>query len=242
MLSWEITSQLLLLVMSSLEEMCLLTASALLSVGAAAGHGGTHHWSDCSSLGKQAEFSNIFGSTQTCVLKGAGFSGGSWLPALWICEPCKEQELHGLHSPGLTDRQILVAVSRSEGEMDVSAVSASVCLPVCANLSIQISLKAMLYKQYNAILWGQPFIRSLCAAISESFKYQHCVQYESDQKKPAVIQASAFYSSWVTGSYSEPHWTINTQFNVIFWSFWSFLPELKPLFWGGICSLETCKH
>lgn len=133
MLSWEITSQLLLLVMSSLEEMCLLTASALLSVGAAAGHGGTHHWSDCSSLGKQAEFSNIFGSTQMCVLKGAGFSGGSWLPALWICEPCKEQELHGLHSPGLTDRSWLLSAGVRGRWMFLQFLHlfACLCAPIC---------------------------------------------------------------------------------------------------------------
>lgn len=129
MLSWEITSQLFLLVMSPLEEMCLHNASALLSVGAAVGHGGTHHWSDCSSLLERAEISNVFGSTQTCVLKSAGFSGGSWLPALWIYEPCKEQDLHGFHSPGLTDRQILVALSRSREEMVHGCFC--ICLPAC---------------------------------------------------------------------------------------------------------------
>lgn len=195
MLSWEITSQLFLLVMSPLEEMCLHNASALLSVGAAVGHGGTHHWSDCSSLIEQAEISNVFGSTQTCVLKSAGFSGGSWLPALRICEPCKEQDLHGFHSPGLTDRQILVALSRSSGGDDpwmFLRLFACLCAPICPHrfLSKLCCINSIMLFCEASLSLGH-----FGAAISESFKYQHCVQYESGQKKPAVIQASAFYSS-----------------------------------------------
>lgn len=43
-----------------------------------------------------------------------------------------------------------------------------------------------------------------CAAISPSFKYHHCVQYEFSKKKHAVFQAAASYSSRVASSYSEP--------------------------------------
>lgn len=193
MLSWEITSQLFLLVLSPLEEMCLLNASALLSVGAAVGHGGTHHWSDCSSLLERAESSNVFGSTQTCVLKSAGFSGGSWLPALWICEPCKEQDLF---PQPWSDRQTDLGCSQQEqggdGPWMFLHLFACLCAPICPHrfLSKLCCINSIMLFCEASLSLGH-----FCAAISESFKYQHCVQYESGQKKPAVIQASAFYSS-----------------------------------------------
>lgn len=78
-----------------------------------------------------------------------------------------------------------------------------------------------------------------CAAISPSFKYHHCVQYEFSKKKHAVFQAAASYSSRVASSYSEPQqyqYTIWSNF-VVFWIIPLWIQKTTNIY-----KLDTCKH
>lgn len=87
--------------------------------------------------------------------------------------------------------------------------------PVCTDVFIQTAFKVMLYKQYNAVLQGEPFIMLLCAAISQAFKYHQCVQYESSQRKHSISSSclSQFLSHRLVLRTSRH---INAQFKAIF--------------------------
>lgn len=117
----------------------------------------------------------------------------------------------------VSDGQNLIAVCR-RGEspsVDVSGVSMRIIQPVCTDVFIQTAFKVMLYKQYNAVLQGEPFIMLLCAAISQAFKYHQCVQYESSQRKHSISSSclSQFLSHRLVLRTSRH---INAQFKAIF--------------------------
>lgn len=105
-------SQLFPFVMSSVEEIYLLNASALLSVNAAIGHSEIYHQSDSSPPLKRARISKTYLAVHRHVfLQCAGFSAGCLLSANWTCEPCEEGDLHYFYNSCLTDKSRLLSAA-----------------------------------------------------------------------------------------------------------------------------------
>lgn len=144
-------------------------------------------------------------------------------------------------STPVSDRQnlVLYAGRGESSSVDVSGVSMRIIQLVCTDMFIQTSFKVILYKQYNAVLQGKPFIMLLCAAISQAFKYHQCVQYESSQRKHSI--SSSCLSQFLSHRLMlRTHGTSMHNLKQFFWLFGSFCCEFKRLF--GIRRLEMRKR
>lgn len=179
MLSWELMSQLFLFVMSSVEDIYLLNVGAVLSIDAASGHSGIQHQSDCSSLLKRMWDSETYLAVCRCILKCAGFCGVCWLSANWMCEVCRQEDLHFFCNSCLMGKSWLHSAGvRGDGPwlfLELLHLFACLCVLTCSY--------GFLSKSYcinNMMLCCKASL-SLCYFVQPSLtlKYHHCMQHKS---------------------------------------------------------------
>lgn len=153
MLSWEIMSQLFPFVMSSVGEIYLLNASALLSPNALLEHRGIYPRCDCSlSLQQWDEFKDIFGSTWRCFLKIYWiFRRLLAFRRFYACAIKRRGPPFMLQVCILVWQINLNCFIRSERRQSVDIFRVSICIFRLVWLFIQISFEVALYKQYNVI-------------------------------------------------------------------------------------------